>query len=354
MKKLTALTLALLLLALTACSGTPVIAPPRDPAPPAEENAQPQPDLPADGTALKTGLALVPSLGASKSAGEEPGLAQVDLTLVAVTVDDSGVIADCVIDAVQAKLPFTDQGKLTADLTAPVPTKNQLGTDYGMGKYSPIGREWDQQAQAFAQYAVGKTVEELRGMALNEKGAPAEADLAASCTISVGGLLEAVAQAVDSARHLGAAQGDTLSLAAITSTGSSKDAGEEPGLAQVDSTVTAVTFRGEEISSCIIDAAQCKVNFDSDGTITTDITAVPLTKNQLGRDYGMHKASSIGKEWSEQAEAFAQYAVGKTVEEVQGIALNEKGGPADADLAASVTLNPGSFQQVLALAHELR
>lgn len=198
MKKLTALTLALLLLALTACSGTPVIAPPRDPAPPAEENAQPQPDLPADGTALKTGLALVPSLGASKSAGEEPGLAQ------------------------------------------------------------------------------------------------------------------------------------------------------------VDSTVTAVTFRGEEISSCIIDAAQCKVNFDSAGTITTDITAVPLTKNQLGRNYGMHKASSIGKEWSEQAEAFAQYAVGKTVEEIQGIALNEKGGPADADLAASVTLNPGSFQQVLALAHELR
>ena len=69
MKKLTALTLALLLLALTACSGTPVIAPPSDPVPPAQEDPQPQPERPGDGAALKTGLALAPSLGASKSAG---------------------------------------------------------------------------------------------------------------------------------------------------------------------------------------------------------------------------------------------------------------------------------------------
>ena len=67
------------------------------------------------------------------------------------------------------------------------------------------------------------------------------------------------------------------------------------------------------------------------------------TKNQLGDAYGMKKASGIGKEWNEQAAAFCEYVTGKTVEEVTGIALTEKGAPADADLAASVTVSVGDF-----------
>lgn len=43
MKKLTALTLALLLLVLTACSGTPVIAPPRTRRPPPRRTFSPRP-----------------------------------------------------------------------------------------------------------------------------------------------------------------------------------------------------------------------------------------------------------------------------------------------------------------------
>ena len=56
-------------------------------------------------------------------------------------------------------------------------------------------------------------------------------------------------------------------------------------------------------------------------------------------------------EWNEQAASFAAYVTGKTVDEVTGIAVSE-GKPADADLAASVTISIGDFQGLIAKAFE--
>ena len=127
---------------------------------------------------LRTGLYAVGSLSSSASAGEEDGLIQTDVTCV---------ITDCVIDAVQAKANFDSQGQLLTDLTVPVPSKNELGADYGMGSISGIGKEWNEQAQALADYVVGKTADEVLGIAVDEATKPAEADLASSVTISIGG-----------------------------------------------------------------------------------------------------------------------------------------------------------------------
>ena len=136
---------------------------------------------------IRTGLYAVGSLSSSASAGEADGLIQTDVTIVAVTVDAAGVITDCVIDSVQAKANFDSQGQLLTDLTVPVPSKNELGADYGMGSLSGIGKEWNEQAQALADYVVGKTADEVLGIAVDETTKPAEADLASSVTISIGG-----------------------------------------------------------------------------------------------------------------------------------------------------------------------
>ena len=61
----------------------------------------------------------------------------------------------------------------------------------------------------------------------------------------------------------------------------------------------------------------------------------------------MKKASKIGKEWYEQANAFAEYVVGKTAEEVKGIALDETGHAAEEDLKASVTVTITDFQSMI-------
>lgn len=350
MKKWIVLPLILLMVVCTACAGVPVISPTVPEKVP--ETTTATVDLPTDGAAVKTGMAIQASLGSSKDAGEEPGLAQSDITMVAVLVDDNGVITDCIIDALQAKISFDASGVITTDAaTAVFRTKNELADAYGMKKASSIGKEWNEQMAALAEYAVGKTAQELAGIALNEKGGAGEADLATSVTVSIAGYIDAIIAAVDSATYKGAAQGDRLALGMTANMNSSKNATqEELGLAQAYATIAAVTFREDVITSCIIDAVQCDVKFDASGKISTDLTQTPRTKNQLGDDYGMKKASSIGKEWYEQAAAFSAYAVGKTVDELNGIAVNEKGAAADADLASSVTVSLGGFQEVISRA----
>ncbi len=54
-------------------------------------------------------------------------------------------------------------------------------------------------------------------------------------------------------------------------------------------------------------------------------------------------------EWNEQAANFAAYVTGKTAADVSGIAVTE-GKPADADLAAGVTIAIGGFQALIAKA----
>ena len=61
----------------------------------------------------------------------------------------------------------------------------------------------------------------------------------------------------------------------------------------------------------------------------------------------MKKASGIGKEWFEQAAAFAEYATGKTVEEVNSIETDETGHNTQADLVSSVTIGIDDFKAVI-------
>ncbi len=190
---------ALLLTALSACgatvvvvegggnAGTPTGAP--DPAGEPGPTQEPEPTQEPDGqpggetTAVKTGLAVLPSLSASASASSEgDGAAQADILLVAVTVDDDGVIDSCIIDSIQAKIGFNAQGALTTPLDTTFATKD----DYGMVAASSIGKEWYEQAAGFCQYVTGKSADDVAGLAVNGEGKAADADLAAAVTLSLG------------------------------------------------------------------------------------------------------------------------------------------------------------------------
>ena len=194
-------------------------------------------------------------------------------------------------------------------------------------------------------------MDELKNGAVDETGHAADADLASTASIYLGGYVAGIEAAVNNAQHLGAQSGDKLVLATVNSLGSSKDAtAEKAGTAQLDAYITAVTMQGDVISSCYIDSVQAKIAFDAAGTVTTDLTAPVLTKNELGENYGMKAYAGSKYEWNEQAAAFAAYVTGKTAAEVAGIAVNEKAAPADADLAATVTISIGDFQALIAKA----
>lgn len=297
-----------------------------------------------EAAALKTGLAVITSLAKSADAGEKDGLAETDSTVVAVTVDKDGKIVNCKIDVAQTKINFTKEGKITTALDTVFKAKQELGAEYGMAKASAIKKEWNEQANAFADYVIGKTAAEVKGIALNEEGKPTASELTASVTVHVNEFIAAIEKAVNNATELGAKAGDKLGLGVVTTIAKSTETtAEKDGLAQAYSTYVAATFDADgKITSSIIDASQANINFSKEGKITSDLKAEVKTKNELGAAYGMAKASGIKKEWNEQAAAFAKYVTGKTVAEVKGIALKE-GTPADAELAASVTVHVTDF-----------
>ena len=354
MKKLSLiLTIALVVSLLAGCAGTPVVyysdctCPTGSHDAPAAPAATETPVV-SEG-AVKTGLYIATGIGDSKAAtAEENGEAKYDVTMVAVLVDDNGVITDCVIDGIAASVKFDASGAITSDLTAAPQTKNELGDAYGMVAWGGAIAEWDAQAAALANYAIGKTVDELKNGAINETGYAADADLASSATIYLGGYVAAIEMAAANAQHLGAQAGDELKLAAITGIGSSASASaEEAGNAQLDVDVTALTMNGDIITSCVIDSVQAKVAFDASGAVTSDLTVAPQTKNELGANYGMVAWGGAIAEWNQQAASFAAYVTGKTAAEVTGIAVDEGTKPTDVDLAASVTIAIGGFQNLV-------
>lgn len=334
------LVIAMMLSLLVGCGSAPVVS-----------------DQPSGGedvvveSAVKTGIAIVANAKDSTSAtAEAEGAAKYDVTLAAVTVDANGVILSCALDAVGATLNLDANGVITSDKAAAFPTKNELGADYGMVAYGGAIAEWDAQAAALCDFAVGKTVSELKAGAVDEGGrAPVGSDLASSATIYLGGYVSAIEAAVNNATELGADVGDELALVVSSNAKKSADAtAEAEGNAQLYVTAMALTSKDGVITSCFIDAVQVNVGFDTTGTITTDLTAPVLTKNQLGADYGMVAYGGAIAEWDAQAAAFARYVTGKTAAEVSGIALDESTAPvAGTDLASSVTIKIGDFVSLI-------
>lgn len=362
MKKLAFfLALALLLGVMSGCTGTPVIYQTNCDCPDGSaetgsavtETAKETPEAaeteetPVAEGALKTGLYIGAKVSDSKSAeGENNGSAEYDVTIVSVTVDENGVIRSCIIDSVKASVGFDATGAITTELTAPQ-TKNELGEAYGMKAYGGSKYEWNEQAAAVAEYAVGKTVEEIKTGAVNESGMAKDTDLAATATIYIGGYVAGIEAAVANAQPLGAQTGDELHMAVISGLGSSAAAtAEKNGTAQLDVNVAVITMNGDTITSCYIDAVQAKVPFDATGAIAGELTA-PKTKNELGEGYGMKAYAGSKYEWNEQAASFAAYVTGKTAADVAGIAVDEGTKPTDADLSATVTIAVGDFMALI-------
>ena len=356
MKKLSAfLALVLAVSLLAGCAGTPVIYHTDCTCPTGSHNTpadtKPVETTPAAEGALKTGLAIVGSANGSTSAGEKDGEAKYDVTVVAVLVDEKGVIVDCIIDSVGTSVKFNTTGAITSDLTAAISTKTELGDAYNMKAHGNARAEWYEQAAALADFAVGKTIEELKSGAIDASGyAPDGSDLRASATIYLGGYVSAIEVAVASAQHLGAQGGDELKLAVNASVASSAAAtAEKAGTAQLDLDAAAVTVYGDTITSCVIDSLQGKVSFSATGEIG-DVSAPMQTKNQLGDAYNMKTHGNARAEWYEQAASFCAYITGKTLAEVQGIAVDAGTKPTDADLTSSVTIAIGGFQALIAKA----
>ena len=269
---------------------------------------------------------------------------------MSVLVDGDGVIQDCLIDCVQTKIAVSAAGEIVTPANTAFDSKIVLDDAYSMRKASPIGAEWDEQANFLADYVVGKTIDEVKGIAIDDGGKPTDADITTGCTMNIAEILTGIENAVANAKVLGANVGDTLYMNcnAIVSDSSKAASADGDGNAQADVTVGAYTLNADGvITSCYLDCVQAKIAVTAAGEIATAAGTAFDSKLVLDDAYDMRKASPIGAEWDEQAWFFANYVTGKTPAEVAGIALDESTHPTDADITTGCTMAIGAFIAVI-------
>jgi hypothetical protein len=323
------------------CGGGSTVEAPQDDSP-AEEPAE------AGGIA-SLGMGVVTSIGRSLDYNEESeilAMSQVDNTIVVASFDSEGRIVDVMIDVTQTRVNFDAEMQVASDPTAEIKTKKELGADYGMKVASEIEKEWDEQIAALEEWMVGKTVAEVKALGLTERGAPDDPDLATAVTITVTDYIAALDKAYSTAVAVepGAASlglGHNVSIGRSVGYNMVNDTEILP-MAQVDVIITAAVFSADgQIAGLLIDAAQTRVNFDIDGQVTSDRAGTYLTKKELGDDYGMRVASPIGREWHEQIADLEGWMIGKKVDQVLAMSLEEDA-PSDPDLVTAVTIRvPG-------------
>ena len=260
---------------------------------------------------------------------------QLYLTAAFVAFNSKGVIVDSRLDVVQVKVAANEaKDGLTltnknVDANHSVTSKLELGPAYGMLGSSAIGKEVDEQIEAFADWTVGKTVEEVKSKVIpgSGHGTPVAEDLTTSVTISVDAFVSAVECAY--------ANKSTVEYDVV------KDAkagiGMISGLAynygkptkELDVVVGGAMVKDGKVVAATFDQVVFPVAIAEDGTLSGDTTAkyfkdgVLKSKKVLGDAYAMKPASGIEKEWFEQAAVIDAACAGKTATEITALVKGE-------------------------------
>ena len=375
----------------------------------------------ADYAAGGTGMSVTAKVIAADPFEGEDGFGQTDVTVTAVVLDQEGRIAACTIDTAQLQLPFTEGGGLGFTEATQYPTKREMGTGYGLKEASSIGKEWYEQVDAFCAYVVGKTPEQVAGIAA-PGGTPADPDLASGCTIDVSQYLEGVLMACENAVVLGGQPGDRLALGIVSSAEGTAATAEQSGSARSLITCAAVSVVEEgRITSARLDEVETGFSLGYDGIVTppsgvtskyahgagytggmmdgADLTMDAVLNDTMGSetaadaalnedrmagrsgstdstmsdhagDLAADAASSLTEEgegagetataphpmgvgdWHTQADAFARWLRGRTVEDIRELQLDEEGRPTDADVLTGTAMSVRNFVKAVTKACE--
>ena len=298
----------------------------------------------------KFGTGSYTSVSGRAATAEAAGRVQVTSIYAAVLLDDAGKIVYVDIDAAQNQGTFDAAGAVVA--AAAAPTKTEKGADYGMKGNSAIGKEWFEQMAALEAYFVGKTIAEVKATPVAQKDAthpavPTGEDLKTSVSISIEGYVAAVEKAVANAVEVkGVAKVGVGSVASVSGRAAKDAVAATATTAEVAAVVgriqTNVTFVGVALDKdgkvlvSMLDVAQNQGTFDTKGAILKAEAAG--TKKEKGADYGMVKASAIGKEWFEQAAALEAYFVGKTAADIEATEMDAEGVAVAEDLKTSISV----------------
>ena len=313
----------------------------------------------------RAAVAAVEATATTAAVEAAAGRVRVTSTYAAVLLDDAGKIVYVDIDSAENEGTFDAMGAVVKAEAAP--TKNEKGADYGMVKNSAIGKEWNEQIAALEAYFIGKTLEEVKGIEVDADAVPVAEDLKASVSVGIDAYIAAVEVAVANAvevkgvAKVGVGSVSSVSgrpaVAAVEATATTAAVEAAAGRIQTNVTFTGVAMdKDGKVLVSFLDVAQNQGTFDAMGAVVK-AEAAPTNKEK-GADYGMAKASAIGKEWFEQAAALEAYYVGKTATEVGAIELDAEGVAVAEDLKTSISVGIdeylASFAKAVANAVEVK
>ncbi len=261
----------------------------------------------------KLGLGVVGNVSSNSEKAE------FNATVAAVVTDENDKIVACKIDAVENAVKIENG---TADRSVTVfKTKQEMADEYGMREYSGIKKEWYEQADFFADYVVGMTATEVLNIKTTvdgDKKKAAEDIILAGCTVDISGFISSVVEACDDPKAKSfEASSYKLGIGIDSLLSDENDEGEK---VKFDITLSAaITDKSNKTVAMITDALEPEIEIGDDESERV------VTKREAGNDYGMKENSPIGKEWYEQADAFAEYAVGLDADGIATIKLKNDG-----------------------------
>ena len=248
---------------------------------------------------------------------------------LAIVFDEAGKIVDARFDSAEASLKVTD-GEITA--------VDRLTTKVEKGEgYTGMSASWEQEADAFEYFIIGKTAAEVAALTFVADGA--DAGLVAGCTMKssmpVFQALVAKADAYTRKVTFKTTEAITLGLAIDAKLTGSVEAG-----AKVSADFAAVAVAGGKVVASMIDSAESSYAFAyNDENEAYDITVTYKgTKNEQGDAYDSYAPMASGR-WYAQAQAFANTAVGKTVAELAGLSTDK--------IEGSCSIYTGGYKAVI-------
>lgn len=277
-----------------------------------EKEDTPTPSGTANGDGRSLGLGSVNTLMLE---GKEKTV--VKTTVAAVVLDKDGRITECKIDEAEFPVELTNGAlQVAVDLLTKGETEDYTLTDSDLGEGNTSRASWDDQVDAFCDYVEGKTGAEVSAIAATD----GKSEMIQGCDLIITDFISAVHDATRNAKNKSIAAGDELELA-VTVAKSGESTDTKP---QFDIEMAAVTMSGtDRITACLTDTAQAKLTVEN--SLFSHAAGKMDTKRGKGDAYGMKAASSIKKEWYEQADAFDAYAVGKTAAELLKLSVGNDG-----------------------------
>ena len=238
---------------------------------------------------------------------------------LALVTDSNGKIVAARFDSFEASVD-EDEGE--------IPTSDRLTTKVELGElYPDMGAgHWFEQAAAFENYIKGMTAEEVAALDTSADKVGGDDPLIAGCTMisTTPAFQTLVAKAFAYERKVTFTTSEPITLGLAVD---AKLTGDIEAGATLSADYAAVAIAGDKVVASMIDSASANYTFEYDEELEDYAVTASYagTKNEQGDAYDINDyvdPMPSGR-WYQQAQRFADTAVGKTVKELSDLSTDK-------------------------------